>query len=76
MVDGQRGKMNMMDKKIKGLKAKDKIRANMFPTIANTLNVLGVPWGRLTKSKLSTSILFAQGRNIAKTLKRKRMKSL
>ncbi|MGH2563298.1 MAG: hypothetical protein ACRDE5_02215 [Ginsengibacter sp.] len=58
-----------MDNRIKGLKGKDRIRTDIFPTIANTLNKLDVSWGKLGKSKLSSAILIAQGRNIAKTLK-------
>ncbi len=58
-----------MEKKIKGLKTKDTIRANVFPTIANTLNTLGTPWNKLAKSKLSSAVLIAQGRNIAKSIR-------
>ena len=42
----------MTDKKIKGLKAKDAIRTNVFPTIADTLYAVGVPWKKLGKGKL------------------------
>lgn len=69
MADGLHGKLNTMKKRIKGLKAKDRIRANVFPGIAGTLNVLGVPWEKLAKSKLSNSTLIVQARKIAKTIR-------
>jgi hypothetical protein len=57
-----------MKKKITGLKIKDQIKTDVFPLVATILNKSGLSWKRLGKSKLSSSTLIAQGKNIAKTI--------
>lgn len=59
----------MKPKKIKGLKLKDEIRTDIFPNIAEILNVLGFTWQRIGKSKIGNATLIAQGKKIAKTIK-------
>ncbi|HET7118090.1 MAG TPA: hypothetical protein VFI29_16450 [Hanamia sp.] len=58
----------MKQKKLKGLKIKDKIRTDLFPPLASSLNTLGISWERLGRSKLRNSTLIAQGQKIAGTI--------
>ena len=58
----------MKKKKLKGLKIKDKIRTDFFPLIASTLNLLGISWKNLGRTKLSNATLIAQGKKIAKSI--------
>ncbi|MEO8568565.1 MAG: hypothetical protein ABI419_05505 [Ginsengibacter sp.] len=59
----------MKQKKISGLNIKDKIRTDLFPRIATSLNAFGVPWQKLGRSKIGSSTLIAQGRKIAETVR-------
>ena len=64
-----------MKKKISRLKAKDVIRTDVFPKIATALNLFGISWSRLGRSKLGNATLIAQGRKIAKTLRAEKVEN-